>query len=94
MKRLAIIPTAFAFVAMVAACTDMTAPEVTPPQFDGGPAAGQCPPGSTLIHFQGAPTPAALEADRNGDRRVCERPIGGGSSIFTDNRVPIRVGAF
>ena len=33
MKRLAIIPTVFAFVVMVAACTDTTAPDVTP-QFD------------------------------------------------------------
>lgn len=35
MKRLAIIPTVFALVAMVAACADMTAPEVSPPQFRG-----------------------------------------------------------
>ncbi len=33
MKRLAIIPTVFAFVVMVAACTDTTAPDFTP-QFD------------------------------------------------------------
>ena len=30
MKRLAIIPTVFAFVVMVAACTDTTAPDITP----------------------------------------------------------------
>ncbi len=30
MKHVAIIPTVFAFLVMVAACTDMTAPDATP----------------------------------------------------------------
>ena len=34
MKRLAIIPTVFALVVMVAACTDTTAPEDVTPQFN------------------------------------------------------------
>ena len=36
MKRLAIIPTAFALVAMVAACTEGTAPDVSQPLFRHG----------------------------------------------------------
>ena len=86
MKRLAIIPTAFALVAMVAACADMTAPEVTPPQFgDAGFSLGQCPLWF-FLHFQ-APTPAQAKADVNGDTRICVQVTGAGN-IFIDNSVP------
>ena len=49
MKHLARIPIVFALVAMVAACTDMTAPEVTPPQFSH---VAQCPPGWLTVTLQ------------------------------------------
>ena len=84
MKRLAIIPTAFAFVVMVAACTDMTAPEVTP-QFDHAVrAVGLCPPGTETVHDENP-------ADRNGDGVVClTKKVKGGPNIFRDNDVSIK----
>ncbi len=68
MKRLAIIPTVFALVVVVAACADMTAPEVTPPQFGHGasPAVAQCPPGYDLVHQSFSPR------DKNGDGFICQ----------------------
>ena len=86
MKRLAIIPTVFALVAMVAACTDMTAPEVTPPQFGhGGPVVGQCPIGWERIHDDGT------GLDLNGDGFICLRAGPRGQKILTDNTVPLGV---
>ena len=79
MKRLARIPTVFALVAMVAACTDMTGPEVTPPQFDRG----QCPPGWFLLDTSNNPK------DVNGDLAICvmRRRLGTGEDLIMDNRV-------
>ena len=87
MKRLARIPTVFALVAMVAACTDMTAPEVTPPQFHFAhdPVLGQCPPGWGVHHF---PRGTQAPVDRNGDLIICFHTRGQGEFIQIDNFVP------
>ena len=80
MKRLAIIPTVFALVAMVAACADMTAPEVTPPQFGHGLGGmGQCPPG-WVARFSTTPK------DVNGDNQICVKVTGGVRGFIIDNR--------
>ena len=83
MKRLAIIPTVFVFVAMVAACTDMTAPGFTP-QFHIF-ILGQCPPGAVLGYQDDN------QADKNGDGWVCFTSGPRGQIIVTDNNVPLGV---
>ena len=53
------------------------------PQFTHPPS-GQCPPG----FFEFDVNPLGTGPDLNGDGNACRRDVGGGQTLFTDNRIP------